>query len=80
MSGFGKYSVDNTVIRSNSDSLVEKSIEMLDTDGFLIAAISNMNLNVQNGTDRLKETFESTAIIDDDKTSKTNFRKEVLDQ
>ena len=50
---------------------------MLDTDGFLIAAISNMNLNVKNGTDRLKETFESTAIFDGDKTAKTKFQKGI---
>ena len=80
MRSFEKYSDGTAVGSRDIDGLVEKAMEMIDTNGFLIYTSSNININVQNGADRLEETFESTAIIDDDKTSKTNFRKEALDQ
>lgn len=80
MIGFDKDSVGATVISCNGDGLVEEAVEMLDTCGFVIATSGNVNHDVQNGADRLEETIESSAIINNDKTAKANFQKHDLDQ
>ena len=86
MSSFDEDGVGATIIGGNSDCFVEESmkvfdangfikeaVEMFHADSFMVAASSNMEVDIQNCTDFLEEAFESAAVVDDDQTAKTDF-------
>jgi hypothetical protein len=66
-------SVKATVVSGNSDSFVQETMKVLNTDGFVIATGSNMDAYIQNRTDRLEQTLKGTAVIDDDETTETDY-------
>jgi hypothetical protein len=77
----GKDSVGATVISGDGDSFITKeAMKVFHTNGLVIATSSNMDADIQDGADRLKQAFEGTAIIDNDETAETNFQKNFLDQ
>jgi hypothetical protein len=55
-------------------------MKVLNTDGFVVATGSNMDAYVQNQTDRLEQTLEGTAVVDDNETTETDFQEDFLDE
>ena len=80
MGSFDEDSVSATIVGCDGDSFIQKAMKVLDTNSFVVATSGNMDGDVQNGTDGLEEALEGTAVVHDDKTAKTNFQKDFLDQ
>jgi len=74
MGGFDENSVSSTVIGSDGDGFIEEAMEVFDTDSFVVAASGNMDIDIQNGADGLEETFEGTAVVDNDETAEADFQ------
>jgi hypothetical protein len=72
-------SVSATVVSGNSDSFIQETMKVFDTDGFVIATSSDVDAYIQNRTDRLEQAFEGTAVVDDNETTETNFQEDFLD-
>jgi hypothetical protein len=64
MGGFDEDGVCATVVGCNTNSFVQKSMEMFDTNGFVVASSSDMDFNVEDRTNFLEKAFESAAIVD----------------
>jgi hypothetical protein len=54
-------------------SFIQETVKVFDADSLVIAASSDMNIDVQNCTDQLEEAFESAAIIDNNQSAKADF-------
>jgi hypothetical protein len=80
MGSLDKDSVGPTVVSGDGDSFIQEAMKVFHTDGLVIAPSSNMDADIQDGADRLKQAFEGTAIIDNNETAETNFQKSFLDQ
>jgi hypothetical protein len=72
-------SVSATVVSRNSNSFIQETMKVLNTNGFVIATGSNMNAYVQNRRDRLEQTLEGAAVVDDNETTETDFQEDFLD-
>jgi hypothetical protein len=72
-------SVSATVVSGNSDSFIQETMKVLNTDSFVIATGSNMDACIQNRTDLLEQTLEGTAVVDDNETTETDFQEDFLD-
>jgi hypothetical protein len=74
-------SVGATVVSGNSDSFIQETMKVLNTDGFVVATGSNMDAYIQNRTDRLEQTLEgSTAVVDNNEATETDFQEDFLDE
>lgn len=80
MGSFNKNSSSTTVTGSNGDSFVQEPVEAFDTNSFMVATRSNMEINVKKGAHRFKNTFESAAIINHNKTTKADFEEDILNK
>ena len=65
MGCFDEDSVGTAIVASNSNSFVEEAVEVFDTNGFMIATSGYMEIDAEDGADFFEETFEGTAVIDD---------------
>jgi hypothetical protein len=63
MGGFDENIVGTTIVASNGDSFVQEPVKMFDTNCFVVAASSNMDVDVQDGADFLETAFEGATII-----------------
>jgi hypothetical protein len=75
VSSLDKNSVGALVIGGNGNSLVEKMVEVFDSNSFMIPTSSDIDINVEKGTDGLKEALEGASIIDNNQPAETNFRR-----
>jgi hypothetical protein len=73
MGGFNKDSVGATIIGSDSNGFIQEPVKVFDANSFVVAASGNMNIDIQNGANGLKEAFECAAVVNDEKTAETNF-------
>ena len=80
MGGFDKDGVGTSVITGNVDCLVEETVKVFHANSFMVAASSDMEVDVQNTTDVLEQAFESAAIVDDDQATESNFEENILDE
>jgi hypothetical protein len=77
---FDEDSVGATVIGSDSNSLVEKSVKALGTNGFVITTSGNMNVDAKDVADADKEAFEIATIVDNNQTTETDFQQDFLNK
>jgi hypothetical protein len=54
-----KPRVSATIVGSNSNSLIEESVEVFNSDSFVIAESSDMKVNGKSSADSLEESFKS---------------------
>jgi hypothetical protein len=54
MGGFNENFVGVIVIGSDGNSFVEELVELFDADSLVVAVCSDMNVNVQHGTDSVE--------------------------
>jgi hypothetical protein len=80
VSGFNENSVGATVVSSNGDSFVQKSMKVFDANGLVIATGGSMDINIQNIANGTKKAFESAAIVDNNQTTEANFKEDLLDK
>jgi len=80
MGGFDKNSVGTTVVGCDCNSFVQKSVKVFNTDGFVIAAGGDMDIDIEDVADFLEETFEGAAVVDDDQAAEADFQKNILDE
>jgi hypothetical protein len=64
--GFDENSVGTTIVSSNGNSFVQEAMKMLNTDGFVVAASGNMEVDVQQRADGFENAFEGAAVVDND--------------
>ena len=57
--GFDKNRVGAAIIGSNSNSFIEESVEMFNSNSFVIAESSDMKVNGKSSADSLEESFKS---------------------
>jgi hypothetical protein len=78
---FDKNRVGAAIIGSNSNSFIEESVEMFNSDSFVVAASSGMKVNGKGSADSLEESFKSAAIINDNQTTgESDLQKDFLDK
>ena len=77
--GFDENGVGAAIIGGNGNSFVQKAMEFLDTDSFMVAASSNMDFDVEKRTNFLKEALERAAVVDRNQTAEADFQKDFLD-
>ena len=80
MSSFDEDSVSATIIGSDGNGFIEEAVEMFHANSFVVAAISDMEVDIQSRTDLLEQALESAAIINSDQTAETDFQKNILDK
>jgi hypothetical protein len=80
MGGFDEIFVSTAVVGSNSDCFVEEAVEFFHTDGFVVTAGSNMNVNVEDGTDCVEEAFEGATVVHNNESTETDFEENILDK
>ena len=80
MGGFDENSVGTAIVTSNSDSFVQEAVEVFDTNGFMIATGCDMEIDAEDGADFFEETFEGTAVVDNNEAAEANFQENVLDK
>jgi len=77
---FNKNGISAAIIGSNSDSFIEESVELFNSDSFVIAASSDVEVNGKSSANSLEESFKSAAVVDDNQTAKSDFQKNFLDK
>jgi hypothetical protein len=77
---FDKNRVSAVIVGSDSNSLIEESVEVFKSDSFVIAASRDMKVNGKSSADSLEESFKSAAVINDNHTTKSNLQKDFLDK
>ena len=65
ISSFNKNRISATIIGGNSNSFIEESVEVFNSDSFVIAVSSDVEVNGKNSTNNLEESFKSAAVVDD---------------
>jgi hypothetical protein len=80
--GFDKDDVGASIVGSDSDSFVKKTVKVLNGNGFVVAPSSDVDIDMENIADGLEQTLEGTAIVDDDKTAEAeaDLQKDFLDE
>ena len=79
--GFDKNRVRAAIVGSDhSNSFIKESVEVFNSNSFVIAASSNMKVNGKSSTDSLEESFKSAAVINNHQTAKSNLQKDFLDK
>lgn len=77
--GFDKNGIGAAIIGGNGNSFVQKAMEFLDTNSFMVAASSDMDFDIEKRTNFLKEALERAAVVDRNQTAEANFQKDFLD-
>jgi hypothetical protein len=77
---FDKNRVSATIVGSDSNSFIEESVEVFNSDSFVVAASSDMKVNGKSSADSLEESFKSTAVINDNQTAESDLQKDFLDK
>ena len=77
---FDKNRVSAVIVGSDSNSLIEESVEVFKSDSFVIAASRDMKVNGKSSADSLEESFKSAAVINDNQTAKSDLQKDFLDK
>ena len=72
MSGFNKDGVSAAIIGSDGNGVVKESMKVLDSDGFVIAASSDMKIDVQNRANLFEEACESAAVVNNNQAAKSD--------
>jgi hypothetical protein len=62
---FNKNRVSATIFGSDSNSFIEESLQVFNSDSFVVAASSDMKVNGKSSANSLEESFKSAAVIDD---------------
>ena len=63
---FNKNGVSAAIIGSNSNSSIAESVEVFNSDSFVIASSSDVEqVNEKSSTNSLEESFKSAAMVDD---------------
>ena len=75
MSGFNKDGVSAAIIGSDGNGVVKESMKVLDSDGFVIAASSNMEIDIEDRADFLEKAFEGAAVVNYDQSAKPTFKR-----
>jgi hypothetical protein len=78
--GFDEDDVGASIVGSDSDSFIKKTVEVFDGNGFVVASSSDVDIDMENIADGLEQTLEGTAIVDDDKTAEADLQKDFLDE
>jgi hypothetical protein len=78
--GFDKNRVGAAIIGSNSNSFIEESVEMFNSDSFVVAASSDMKVNGKSSANSLEESFKSATVINDNQTAESNLQEDFLDK
>jgi hypothetical protein len=76
--GFDKDVVGAAIVAGNGDAAVENTKEALNAHGFVVAASSRMEFQFEQRTHGFEEAAKSTAGVDDNNTSETNFEEKLL--
>jgi hypothetical protein len=77
---FNKNGISDAIIGSNSNSFIEESVEVFNSDNFVIASSSDVEVNGKSSANSLEESFKSAAVVDDNQTAKSDFQKNFLDK
>ena len=77
--GFDENGIGAAIIGGNGNSFVQKAMEFLDTNSFVVAASSNMDFDIEKRTNFLKEALERAAVVDRNQTAEADFQKDFLD-
>ena len=80
VSSFHEDGVSATIISSNGDGFIEEAMKVFDADSFVVAFGSDVERDVEEEADGLKQAFESAAVVDDDNTTEADFEEDVLDK
>ena len=81
-SGMGSLDEDcvgSSIVGGDGDCFVQETMEVFDADSLVIATSGDMNINVEDRANSLEEAFESTAVVDDNETTETDFQEDFLD-
>jgi hypothetical protein len=78
--GFDKNRVSAAIVGSDSNSFIEESVEVFNSDSFVIAASSDMKVNGKSSPDSLEESFKSATVINNHQTAKSDLQKDFLDK
>jgi len=78
LGSFDEYVVGGTVGSSNGDGFVEVSEVAFDAHSFVVTARGCMKAETKEVAHFFEHTKESTASINDNETTETNFQKEVV--
>ena len=62
---FSKNGIGAAIIDSNSNSFIEESVEVFNSDSFVIAVSSDVEVNGKSSANSLEESFNSAAVVDD---------------
>jgi hypothetical protein len=75
-----KNRVSAAIVGSDSNSFIEESVEVFNSDSFVVAASSNIQVNGKSSADSLKEFFKSAAVINDNQTAESDLQEDFLDK
>ena len=78
--GFDKNRVGATIIGSDSNSFIEESVEVFNSDSCVVAASSDMKVNGKSGADSLEESFKSAAVLNNNQTAESDLQEDFLDK
>jgi hypothetical protein len=78
--GVDKDDVGASIIGSDSESFIKKTVKVFDRNGFVVAPGSDVDVDMENIADGLEQTLQGAAIVDDDKTAEANLQKDLLDE
>ena len=76
---FNKHGISAAIIGSDSNSFIEESVEVFNSDGFVIALSSDMDVNELSSANGLEES-KSAAVINNNQTAKSELQKDFLDK
>jgi hypothetical protein len=66
MGSFDEDGVSATIVAGNSNSFIQETVEMFNTNSFVVATSSDVDIDIENRADGFEEAFESAAVVDDD--------------
>jgi hypothetical protein len=61
-----KDSVGATIVGRDGNSFIQEPVEVFDANCFVVATGCDVNVDIQDRADGLKEPFESTAVVDNE--------------
>ena len=80
MSCFNEKYIGIKIISSDGHSFIQEAMKVLNTNSLVVALSNTMNGDVKDSTDFFEETFEHTAVINNNQSAKADFRIDVLNQ
>jgi hypothetical protein len=55
-------------------------VKVFNANSLVVAASSDVDIDIQDATDFFEKTFKSAAVVDDDQAAEADFQKNVLDE